>query len=499
MSGTPVSIRRRPFSIEPLSGIMLPDGIFDAAIYTQLMTCYITNTSNAPLLNVSVYLEGVADPNIAPVARTFHFAEIAPGASVQVQWQADFRNALPGKPFVSIIAQAQGMALTRILNRIFVSKTTYDNATQSYICEIPEGTITISTLEVISPQRDPKDPNDIERPNFGPWIPTRMVMSVNPSSPYAGIHGELPFNDPWWKVIAWIIAGLAAVGGAIAAATGNGTAYAGVSGKFDESTGYVDCCEPDLKGSAKNLEKKITIAGVASAIATGAAVVGMADDADPWWRGQKATPPRLGELTTAENVEVHFSYPDAPNAGVAYPVDVEWKYTRITTGQSYGYDVSETRTNIHTTQNVKVEAPEKWEAHSGPLVVRAQFTRDTGKLYRADDLHVFALITAPEGYAFRIPLLDDGIFADENAADGVYTGSLDFGMAYEELLRVKQKYRGKWQIFVFAQDVNDATPDMKPEEAAQHIGGMVVASALKVTLDPTGPCPVVPDRTVIVP
>jgi hypothetical protein len=42
---TPMDIRRRPFSVEPFTNIMLPDGIFDTALRKQRITCFYTNTS----------------------------------------------------------------------------------------------------------------------------------------------------------------------------------------------------------------------------------------------------------------------------------------------------------------------------------------------------------------------------------------------------------------------------------------------------------------------
>src|SRR5215208_3079514 len=109
MVATPVDIRRRPFSVEPVTGVMMPDGIFDTAIFTQRITCHVTNTSGAPLTNVEIYLEAVGDPAILPRAKTVRLARLEPGASALVFWLADFRNATPGKKPVSIIAQAEGM------------------------------------------------------------------------------------------------------------------------------------------------------------------------------------------------------------------------------------------------------------------------------------------------------------------------------------------------------------------------------------------------------
>lgn len=86
MSATPLQVLTRPFAIEPVTNIMLPDGIFDNAIYRLRIAAHISNMSTTALSNVTVYLESVGDPGIVPVAHTFFFASIPAGASMLVMW-----------------------------------------------------------------------------------------------------------------------------------------------------------------------------------------------------------------------------------------------------------------------------------------------------------------------------------------------------------------------------------------------------------------------------
>jgi len=44
-------------------------------------------------------------------------------------------------------------------------------------------------------------------------------------------------------------------------------------------------------------------------------------------------------------------------------------------------------------------------------------------------------------------------------------------------------------VYVFAQVVDDATPDMLPEFAAKRIGGFYGCKWAKITFDPALPCP----------
>jgi len=243
----------------------------------------------------------------------------------------------------------------------------------------------------------------------------------------------------------------------------------------------------------------MTVAGVASAIATVAAAVGMSDDADPWWRGQEATPPAKGELTVAEAVNVAFDYPGgAPNAGVPYPVHVKWEYQRITTGSTYTHSVEETQKNIHVNGGVEVEVPSVHHAFAEPLVIKSRFKREDGNLFAGEDLYAFSLLRSPDDMYFLVDLADDGIDYDQQPNDGTYTGSIHLEEAYKLLLKQKLKLEGLWRVYVFAQDVNDATPDMLPQIGAKRIGGFMVASGLQITFDPTLPCPLQAQATVTV-
>jgi len=501
MAATPVEIVTRPFAIEPITNIMLPDGIFDNAIYSLRIAAHFTNTSGAELTDLKVYLESVGDPGIVPTARTFTFARIPAGASVLVTWDADFRNATPGKRLVSFVAQADGFEQRRSIVQIFVSQTRYDSTTDSYTCEVEEGTLTVSNLQAIMPRRtwrkddEHRDREDCScRPLWGPNVLTGLTAVWEPNPPYAGEHGDLPFSDPWWKVLAVIVAIIAAIVAIIAAATGGGTAAFGASGKFDETDPSVECCTPDVDAGP---ERDYTVAGVASAIATGAAAVALSDAADPWWRGQEATSPDRGELTVGETVEAAWTLSQPPAAGVAYAVDVQWTYTRQTTGGSSNHSVTETQVNVHVSEGIQVESPAKVSAFD-PLWVRARFSRSGDKLYSGTDLYAFALFRSPGGLYFVVSLSDDGLDYDPEADDGVYAGWLNLERAYRRLLRYDLDVLGDWHVYIFAQDVNKAPPGAKPEIAAQQIGGFFVASALSIAFDPSLPCPLRADAVITV-
>lgn len=496
MSATPIQVLTRPFAVEPVTGIMLPDGIFDNAIYNLQITAHFTNQSSNPLANVELYLESVGDPGILPTARTYTFPSIPAGASVRVGWDANFQNATPGKRLVSLIAKADGFDPRRSIQQIFVSQTRFNPATNTYTCTVEEGTLTVSDIAAIGPGAGwgkggstgcCKCGGDGGGPTaFPPYVPTGATMVWAPNPAYTGIHGDLPFSDPWWKILGWIVAAVAALVAIIAAALGAGNVNFSVGGTFDETQPTVHCCTP--KGSVSQ-KPAYTVAGVASAIASVAIAVGCADAADPFFRGQEATPPAADESTVGERVEVKWDLPEAPNAGKPFPADVKWTYQRFTTGNTYTHSVSETQTNQHVAGDVEIDAPTVVHAFN-PLWVKAKFQKSGAGFFSGTDLYAFALFQAPQdGLYFVVPLSDDGLGFDDVANDVIYSGGLNLELARRLLLENGEDVYGIWRVFIFAQDVNLTAPGTPPEIAAQHIGGFFVASAITLTFDPNLPCP----------
>ena len=112
MTATPLQVLSRPFAVEPITHVMLPDGIFDNAIYNLEITCHVTNTSSADLTDVEVYLEGVSDPGVAVVPHTHTLPRVPANATITVSWRANFENASYG---LSLCAETVGGLLVAAL------------------------------------------------------------------------------------------------------------------------------------------------------------------------------------------------------------------------------------------------------------------------------------------------------------------------------------------------------------------------------------------------
>ena len=511
MNPTPMIVNNRPFSVEPFTGIMLPDGIFDTAIFTQEITCFFTNMSNQNLPNVEIYLESVGDPNIIPQAKSFFFQSIPAGASVKVSWSANFKMASPGKKLVSFIAKANNLQLRRSIKQIFVSKTSYDEGSQVFNTEVPQGTLITSLREGISSEKgilgsfidclcaccnDKGIDNDGDDPRL--WIPTSIEFRIRYNPAYTGKFGDIPFDDPWWKVLGWIVAIVAGIAAIITAAIGKGIASISFSADVPYLSGSqtFDCCTPEPK-KWKEASKKA--AGILSGIATAAVGVGLADEKDPWRRGQEATDPGPGEVTIEENLTAELNFLDPPNAGVPYPIEVDWTYTRITNVTTYTHQVSEIVRNTHLVEEKIIEAPNSIKAFSEPIIVKARFRAQGNTFFKGSELFVFAIILSPdEDEGFVVELVDDGIGYDDKANDGTFSGGIHLEKEYSRLRKLGIRIDGNWKIYVYAQDVNLAPEGLEPTEAAKIIGGFFVASASSINFNSNTFCPLISDAVVTV-
>jgi len=502
MADTPMTVQTRPFAIEPFTGVMAPDGIFDNAIYKQRIACHYTNTGAAALTNVTLYLESVGDPGIAPVGHTHWFATIAAGASVLVSWEANFQFASPGKPLISFIAEADGYAPFRTIERIFVSETRFDEVNDKWTVTVPEGHLEITNLKYILAGENGgwwPPPESPTRPH-GPFrlaFPVSGHYTWYPNPPYPGKHGELPFADPFWKVLAII----AIWAGAIAVIKklsqeieGDSTVTAGGQGQFEETDGSTSCCSPAINISASG-PLGLAVAGVVVVAVALTILAAWADDADPWWRGQIATTPAVGELTTAEHVDSDFQILEPIVAGKPGLYQVQWDYLRQTTGANYGFSVSESKTNVHIADPIVVQTPAV--VHTGEdLWVTLSATKADQSLYHGPALYSFAVFQAPQGLCLAVPMGDDGLRFDSDPNDGTYTGGIDFSAARRAVLAAGQSVYGLWHVYVFAQDVNLAPAGLPPEIAAQIIGGVPIASPIQIVFSNAAPCPLAAQATI---
>lgn len=520
------TIPNRPFATEPITGLMLPDGIFEASIGKQTINAHIKNTGGA-VPNVQVYVESVSNPGIVVSPATIPLTNVQGGVSYLFSWEADFSAAPPGKHLVSFIIETP-TGDVRVIKKIFVTRLSYNPTDGSFSAATPEGVLTLTVNDVIRPrdkqcchrpkqdpcgcpgrEEQPTDPslwkprdrnskiknsNVLEYlvngfkghdPNFEFCLPGYLLKDITammtPNPPYSGQYGDLPFEDPWWKIILCILALLLLIAAAIAEAV-DGDGEITVGGSPGGGSGSSDdCCGIEASGGGTSY----IAAGLVAAAAAVATAAAASDVRDPFRKGADNTMPGAGELTLKEELHFSYKYIEPVELGKPFKVGAEWEYIRHTNVTTYTHTATEVNENVHTISKYEINAPDVVLVYKRELfIIEAQFFDENNKLLKGDQLFVQCFLIGPNGQLHKLILQDNGspLNADKKANDGIYTARHFFST----------NDKGLWTYFVIAQDINNATPDMKPEEAAQIIGGMVLTNQLIITFT-GGTCDLVPD------
>jgi hypothetical protein len=270
-----------------------------------------------------------------------------------------------------------------------------------------------------------------------------------PTPPYTGQQGPLPFQDPLWKILLGVLAGLISIGGSIYDALTNGSAHGGSSSQcVDEVTGEVVPCS--LTDSSITSDNYVTAAIFAAAAAV-ATIAAASDGIDPHLAGQRYTPPATAtELTTGELVQAKINYLAPPSPGVIFPIEISWKYTRTTTAQVYNYNMDEAKENTHVLKSYTVKVPATWDRQNGPMLVLAQFLKSSGEIYSGGALYVRGLMGGPDGIVRVFDLKDDGLQPDGFTRDGWYTGQYEFRRSTND--ENKRDPPGVYYLLVIAQE-----------------------------------------------
>ncbi len=508
MTMATITVPNRPFATDIITGLALPDGIFVASLGQQRINAQFQNVGTATIASASIYVESVSHPGIVVTPRTYTVTNLAQGASRVLTWDADFSGAPAGVHYVSFIEE-DASGRNRTIKKIFVTRVEFDPVTTTFTATTPEGTIQVALLDLVGPKGAccpvPKNPDLIRsgaregrlieqvsrlfsghRPDFPFCMPGYLLhdveLAITPNPPFSGQYGDLPFEDPWWKVVLCIIAVILLIAAAVAEANGGSGNITVGGGSTETGSPVGDCCGVRAEGGGTSYLAAGLVAGAAAA-ATAAA---LSDIRDPIRRGQDNTPPATGEVTTGERLKATITYVEAVALGRPFKVQADWTYTRLTTGNTYTYSVSETNVNEHVLSRYEIDAPDVVRLYRRePWVVKAQFFDGDGNQLRGNDLFVQCFLVGPHGEYETITLQDDGIAPDDKPNDGIYTGYFLFDV-------LENKARGLWRYYVIAQDVNTAQPGMTPEEAAQIIGGFVRTHQLTIDFS-GGTCPFVAD------
>src|SRR5258708_33668147 len=127
--GTPplITVPNRPFSTEKITGLMLPDGIFEATLGNQRLNAHFRSEDANPI-NANIYVESVSDPRFVVTPQTYSVS-LPGGASHLLSWDVDISTVPPRAYLVSFIAETD-IGHVRIIKKIFFTRVPFASSTK---------------------------------------------------------------------------------------------------------------------------------------------------------------------------------------------------------------------------------------------------------------------------------------------------------------------------------------------------------------------------------
>jgi hypothetical protein len=291
----------------------------------------------------------------------------------------------------------------------------------------------------------------------------------------------VPFNDPWWKAVAAAVI-LVLTGFIAQQIDQSGSASVTITPRdtFGEADEDNQCPACNVQARTNNFWSAVVITiGV-----VGAVVACMADGADLHERGQIATPPSAGELTTLERVVFDVEFTNAPATGTPFGGNISWNYARrLGGGRELTHSKVDAWQNTDYLDDYKVTinglnaAPGIYlHDRQKPLEIRAEFSKPGGLFCKGTEIYVTAQLWTEQGECIITELRDDGSNTRQPNT-GEYDGRVD----------LSRKESGRWYLYVLAQDVNTVLEGTNPRVAAKTIGGLLLTKQLALGLN-NKPC-----------
>jgi hypothetical protein len=333
-------------------------------------------------------------------------------------------------------------------------------------------------------------------------LPLEFTAEMQPAAPFSGPYSELPFQDPaWWKALAAILALLFAAGAAITKAFAMDASEeqpvqweAPSIEKWCDNVEVDPDCGPALVykfdrefSDAAILEASHYLQGFSSASWL---VVANADEIDPFRRGEELTTPAQGESTVREVIKVKLTYIDSPFETADHRMRTDWQFERHTdSGNTYTSGESWETVFPGVLATTAVEKTDYTIGDSPDDLVRisTSITATNASALADRVLYVVAFLIGPQGQLMALPLRresSDGPFTTEvtlSRSLGLWSGydEIEYQGVRVLVLRPANVWSisdavGTWYVITVVQDVNTATEDMEPTQAAQIIGGRIL-------------------------
>ena len=498
-----IELDQRPYSIDPITMLMMPDGIFirsinqglsimrvkfpnpdyehnvrdmgDVYILDSIQSNYITFTLNSDPVKRCVavnrnqnyffeeFFSDISNANVGKhevLIRMRRFVEFLDITSAVNAWFA-----------------GESSELVQFKGEIWVVDGTFDPVSLTGNVIVPQGTLTFGINKIHIWQAE-RLPEEIPCQSKTWYLPKEISMTVGFSPPYDGTYAPLPFDDPWWKVLGLII-------GIIAALVSGVWWIGGELGLWESpvdhvESGYVDpdtgevCreCRPDTNYTS--ISGDPVWGGFVATAAAGFATF-LADNIDPFRVGESLSPQGEKEGTVSETLDTVLEYMELPLPGTPYRIRGDWSFQRHGGIYSPDYPIinkSDEKRNIHYITGVVVQTVdgeiEYEQASTRNIQIQADLRGIDSGRYKEEVTNGIRKLE-PEFYIFGLlrhrqsGLTKSSIF-QYNIQKNLYIGNFPIK---------SDNPSGEWDFMVVIQNVNNANFDWDPVERASVIGGWI--------------------------
>lgn len=513
----PFGIPHRPFSIDSRTEIMLPDGVFISELGRLKIGINIVNLSEGevtsgyirPSPSESEEWHYVGDNQV-------HLSYVPKGCAKLVVWEADFSRCSIGKKEIRVEYGAQILlpdgsirGFDGVLTaQIFVASCAVVGNHEGRIT-VPEGVMSIKFgYSAYLPGRDiPLLPKYYEHPVYSGRNLPIFTRGSSRLVPAPGCEDDIPFQDPWWKVAAAILAiifffmslvkfketGEAEIGFDIdlenAGPNAEPNSDGGVTYPIDE------CCDSGGSQSSGSMSEAGMYASMALAMVL---VAAKGHSIDPWQRGRNVFPSVRGDVKVLEELKWEYPLPRIIDPNKQIKTQLSWSYRQtLESGTVKEIVVSEQVASDFYAAKVLVNVKSVVTRAEG-IYLQVYLEDHFGQPFGLASVYGFVYFISPNGQeSFRVNL--DGFSMKNKLPLGA--GWFEAHLDINNLLEHKElaDYLGTWTLKVFGQATNMAVEGMEPFVAATYIGGDVLLSPFVIQLvEPDADifCPIAHSYTV---
>ncbi len=484
-----VNLNQRPIAINPITKTMYPDGIFIRSLNggMALMRVKLPNPYRSIMYASLFSFKNAESPEIIIQNAVAEMWVYVPPGEEYFYWsfRVDLSGASIGKHDVTIrLAYFYTIdpyfsfepETVEYKGQIYVSDVHLDNSLYGGKAYLPEGEFSLS-ISGVQLFQDEKIKGKVPCDNKAIKLPKDFLINFDFIPPFSGIHGPYPFTDPLSPksilgIIIAAIAGTVALGWWLGGELGwwDSPIYHTESGSRDPETGEV--CRDCYPGEDYTSVQADPVWGAfVAAAAIGAAMAASGDMSTPFRSGEIASPPDSADKTKLETLSFSLDYKQFPLPGTPFEIGIDWKFQRHGIDRPDYPDVSQRDNivNIHCLENYTVRTVD------GQIEYSRNTTNNIGIEVDLSSSSDFARYKKESGDEQRRLMPEFYVFGflrhrqTRVTKSAIFTPRAGRHLGYFPISN--DDPLGYWDVMVIIQNVNNAAPNMSPDEQAQVVGG----------------------------